>query len=83
MSGGISMRLPFNWRSKLFMGSLFFHRLFARKMGKDIYVISTSAHNLSNYEPRQATLELMSREIYRYGIEGATAELGVYRGARS
>lgn len=74
------MRLPFNWRNKLFMGSLFLHRMFAKKMGKDIHVVSTSTHHLSNYEPRSATLELMSREIYRYGIEGNTAELGVYRG---
>ena len=74
------MRMPLNWRSKLFMSSLFLHRLFARKMGKDICVVNTSAHQLRSYEPREATLELASREIYRYNIEGSTAELGVYRG---
>ena len=73
------MKLPFNWKSRLFMGSLYFHRLFAHKLGKDIYIIN-SAHKLADYEPRAATLELMSREIMRYGIEGACAELGVYRG---
>ena len=62
------------------MGSLFFHRLIARKMGKDVYVINTQANHLHNYEPRVAVLELSSREIYRYGIEGSVAELGVYRG---
>ena len=35
---------------------------------------------LSDDDPRAATLELMSREIYRYNIEGSTAELGVFRG---
>ncbi len=72
--------LPFNWKSRLFMSSLFFHRLFARKMGKDVYVINTQVNPLHSYEPRAAVLELSSREIYRYGIEGSTAELGVYRG---
>ena len=35
---------------------------------------------LNDYEPRSATLELASREIYRYNIQGSCAELGVYRG---
>lgn len=73
------MRLPLNWKNRLFMGSLFFHRLFARRYGTDLYVVNTTQH-LDTYEPRLATLELMSREIRRYGIEGSTAELGVYRG---
>ena len=72
--------LPFNWKNKMFLGSLFFHRLFARKLGKDIYIINTSRCRLASYEPREATLELMSQEIKRYGIEGNVAELGVYRG---
>lgn len=72
--------LPFNWKNKIFMGSLFFHRLFARKLGKDIYVINTSRYRLTNYEPREATLELISREINCYGVEENAAELGVYQG---
>ncbi len=67
-------------KKKLFMGSLFFHRLFARAIGRDVYVVGKYAYSLSDYEPRSATLELMSREVYRYGVEGNTAELGVYRG---
>ena len=73
------MNLPFNWKSRLFMGSLYFHRMFAHALGKDIYVID-HRHKLANYEPRSATLELMAREILRYDIEGSCAELGVYRG---
>lgn len=70
----------FNWKTKLFMSSLFFHRFIARKMGRDIYAINTQANPLHNYEPRAAVLELSSREVYHYGIEGSTAELGVYKG---
>ena len=74
------MRLPLNWKSQMFMGSLFLHRLFARSMGKDIHIVDTAKHKLASYEAREATLEIMSREIYRYKIYGAAAELGVYRG---
>ena len=68
------------WKRKLFMSSLFLHRLFARATGRDVYIVSKYSYSLSNYEPRSAVLELMSREIKRYGIEGNTAELGVYKG---
>ena len=36
--------------------------------------------HIVDFDPRVATLELMSREIKRYNIEGSCAELGVYRG---
>lgn len=68
-----------SWKNKAFMGSLFLHRLFARKMDKDIQLVWTNL-KLGDYDPRAAEVELMSREIYRYGIQGSTAELGVYRG---
>ena len=71
-----------SWKHKLFMCSLFLHSAFAKVMGREIRIVNkaTPRLNLSNEEPRVATLELMSREIYHYGIEGNTAELGVYRG---
>lgn len=71
-----------SWKHELFMCSLFLHRTFAKVMGREIRIVNKAITrlNLSNEELRVATLELMSREIYRYGIEGNTAELGVYRG---
>ncbi|MBQ6773401.1 MAG: hypothetical protein IJP48_04975 [Synergistaceae bacterium] len=68
------------WKGKLFNASLFFQRLVAKKFGRDIYIVTASDGKLHDYEPRAATLELMSREIKRYNIEGSCAELGVYRG---
>ena len=72
--------LPISWKRKLFTGSLFFHRLFARMMEHEIYVFPKYAYNVSSYEVRGAVLELMSNEIKRYNVEGSAAELGVYRG---
>ena len=66
-----------NIRRALFEKSLFIHRKIAEKYGKYIRIDSV---NVRSNDPRTATLELMSQEIYRYGIEGAAAELGVYRG---
>ncbi len=68
------------WKGKLFTGSLFFHRLFARAMGRDVQAVGKYAYKISTYEPRVATLELSAREIYRYKVEGETAEVGVYQG---
>ena len=70
------MALPLYWKHKLFMLPLFPYRLIARKWKKDIYL----GRSLHTYDPRIATLELMSHEIYRYNINGSVAELGVYRG---
>ncbi|MBQ3395380.1 MAG: hypothetical protein IJG34_07750 [Synergistaceae bacterium] len=71
------------WKYKLFLSSLCVHRFIARKWNSDLY-IEPCRNNpscvLDDYEPRRAVLELSSREIYRYGIEGSTAELGVFRG---
>ena len=64
-------------KRRMFERSLFLHRFIAGKYGKFIRVDSVG---LKDYEPRSAVLELMSREIYRYGIEGSAAELGVYQG---
>lgn len=69
-----------SWKKKIFMSSLVLHRLIVRARGMDISIVSTENFKLADYEPRAATLELISREIYRYNIEGSTAELGVYRG---
>ena len=66
------------WKAKLFFGSLFFHRLIAKKTA-NADICSCKA-GFDNYNPRGITLELMSREIYRYKIEGSCAEVGVYRG---
>ncbi|MBQ7169861.1 MAG: class I SAM-dependent methyltransferase [Synergistaceae bacterium] len=68
------------WKGRLFTGSLFFHKLFARAMGRDVMAVRKYSYPLNTYEPRVATLELAAREIYRYGVEGAAAEVGVYRG---
>ena len=69
------------WKHKAFMLSLSIHRIAARLKNKDIALVPLRLPlNLSDDDPRAATIELMSREIYRYGIEGSTAELGVYRG---
>ena len=73
---------PSTWMGKLFMGSLFFHRKFLQSKGQDLSLVISKNFSvkLSDYDPRAATIELMSREIYRYGFEGNTAELGVYQG---
>ena len=68
------------WKGKLMNASLFLQRLAAKKFGRDIYIVTASNGKLEDYEPRAATLELMSREIKQYNIEGSCAELGVYRG---
>ena len=71
------------WKRKLFDASLFFHRRLAQKRGLDIYIQPcrlSASYKLDSYEPRVAALEYSSREIYRYNIGGAAAELGVYRG---
>jgi len=62
------------------MGSLFFHRLFAHATEREILVAPKYAYSVSNYEVRNATLELISKEINRYNVEGSAAELGVYKG---
>ena len=78
-----------SWKGKLFYGSLFLHRFIARKfLGSEVDLFVERRRKDIEYHPlglfyntpREATLELMSREIYRYGIEGSVAELGVYRG---
>lgn len=74
------MALSALWKGKLLNSSLFFQRLVAKKFGRDIYIVTASNGILHDYEPRAATLELTSREIYRYKIAGSVAELGVYRG---
>ena len=65
------------WKKRLFERSLFLHKIVAKRFKKFIRIDDIG---LESYEPRRATLELMSHEIYRYGIEGSAAELGVYRG---
>lgn len=69
-------------RSDLFQKTLFFHRFIARRFGCEIYLPlqKTTFGKLESINPRNAILELASREIYRYKVQGATAELGVYRG---
>lgn len=62
---------------ELFERSLFLHRMIAKRYGRSIRV---DCIGIEEREPRSAVLELMSREITRYNVEGATAELGVYRG---
>lgn len=85
MSGGnIAMEMyPANWKRKIFMGSLFLHRMFLRRRSRDLSIVISNHFKLSDYDPRAATIELMSREIYRYSVEGNTAELGVYQGGFS
>ena len=61
------------------MKSFFIHKFLARMRGKSLYV-ACGVLDLKDCETRAATLELTSREVYRSHIEGATAELGVYRG---
>ena len=71
------------WKHKLFLSSLSLHRFIAKKWHLDLYIEpyrDNPSCVLDDYEPRRAVLELSSREIYRYDIEGSTAELGVYRG---
>ena len=71
---------PVTWKGKIFMGSLFLHRMYLHRTNRDLNIIHSGCFKLSDYDPRAASVELMSREIYRYGIEGNTAELGVFRG---
>lgn len=73
------MQLFQTWKGKLFTGSLFLHRLILKRYGMDIF-FAYNRIKLNDFEPRSATLELMSREIYRYDIQGSCAEVGVYRG---
>ena len=69
------------WRTKAFMWTLSIHRVLARLNNKTLRLVPLKYPlNLSDDDPRAATLELMAREIYRYDIEGSTAELGVYQG---
>ena len=52
-------------------------------MGYTVYAMPKGGRfyeSLEDCEPRDAALELISREVRRYSIEGAVAELGVYRG---
>ena len=67
---------------KTFNLSLVFHRFIAKKFNWEIsvYPKERTFEGLEDNEPRLATLELASREIYKYKVEGATAELGVYKG---
>ena len=74
------MKLPLDWKHKLFMKTLFLHRIILRKRGQNIYTANIRRYNLENDDTRFATLELMAREIYRYNIQGSTAELGVFQG---
>ena len=53
------------WKGQLLNSSLFLQRFVARKFGRDIYIVTASGGKLEDYEPRRATLELASREIYR------------------
>lgn len=71
---------PPTWKGKIFMDSLFLHRMYLHRTNRDLSIVYSGCFKLSDYDPRAAAVELMSREIYRYGIEGNTAELGVYRG---
>jgi len=74
------MQLLQTWKGKLFTASLFFHRLLLKRYGLDIFFAYNNRIKLNDHEPRSATLELMSREIYRYNIQGSCAEVGVFRG---
>ena len=62
---------------QLFEYSLFLHKMIAKKYGRFIRVDTVG---VDDRDPRSAVLELMAREIIRYKVEGAAAELGVYRG---
>ena len=61
----------------LFEYSLFLHKWIAKKYGRFIRVDTVGT---KDRDTRIAVLELMSREIIRYKIDGAAAELGVYQG---
>ena len=74
------MKIYDNWKNRLVMSSLIFHRLFLRSFKRDLNIVLENHFKLADYDPRAATVELMSREIYRYNIEGSTAELGVFQG---
>ena len=71
-----------SWKRSLFEGSLFLHRFIARNFTnpKHNVFVEVQRPDIKSLEPREATVELMAREIYRYGIEGAVAELGVNTG---
>lgn len=69
-----------NWKHKIFDGTLFFHHLIARRLKRDVLIIHTERLEVDSYEPRLAVLELMTREIKNYNIEGSAAELGVWKG---
>ena len=71
--------LPVGTRDKLFRSSLCFHKLIAHLWGKNFHA-SWGIQNLEDCETMAGTLELASREIYRYNIQGNTAELGVFQG---
>ena len=77
------MKIYDDWKNKLVMSSLIFHRLFLRKFKRDLNIVRENHFKLSDYDPRAATIELMSKEIYCYNITGSTAELGVYQGGFS
>ena len=62
---------------QLFEYSLFLHKMIAQKYGRFIRVDTVG---VKDRDPRTAVLELMAREILRYKIDGAAAELGVYKG---
>ena len=51
---------------QLFEYSLFLHKMIAKKYGRFIRVDTVG---LEDRDPRSAVLELMSREILRYGID--------------
>ena len=67
-------------KHNIFMGTLFLHQLIAKSMHREVLVIDDRNLRVKTHEARVATVELMSREIYRYKIQGAAAELGVYKG---
>ena len=73
-------------RNKVFGATLIFHQGLARLFGKRLHFYTTGIFDkpiygkLDSNDPRLATLELSSREIYSRNIPGATAELGVYQG---
>ena len=73
-----------SWKRRLFESSLFLHRFIARNFMSpvhqhDVFVVRKRP-DLQSQDPREAAVELAAREIYRYGIEGSVAELGVNTG---
>ena len=70
-------------RNKIFDNTLIFHHGLAKLFGKRLIWYTTGKilrEQTEDYEPRLATLEMNAREIKKYNIEGAAAELGVYQG---